>query len=89
MKDEIGMGDPVIPSMMNGEKFEVPPVDDGLGAWLVILFCCALAALLLTGLKLIGVLDWSWGWVLFPAAVPTLIVIVAIAMGVIQTWTDG
>jgi len=37
---------------------------------------CGLLTILFIGLKLCGVIDWSWWWVLAPLWIPTILVII-------------
>ena len=38
---------------------------------------CDVLAVVVVVLKLIGVIDWSWWWVLAPVWIPVIIVIIA------------
>ena len=38
---------------------------------------CDVLAVVIVVLKLIGVIDWSWWWVLAPVWIPVIIVIIA------------
>lgn len=40
---------------------------------------CGLLAILFIGLKLGGVIDWSWWWVLSPLWIPAAIVLLVLA----------
>lgn len=42
------------------------------GLWL-----CDVLAVVFIVLKLIGVIDWSWWWVLAPVWIPVIIVVIA------------
>ena len=37
-------------------------------------------------LKLVGVIEWSWLWVLTPIWLPTLIVIIMVVIVIIKSW---
>lgn len=38
---------------------------------------CDVLAVVFIALKLIGVIDWSWWWVLAPVWIPVIIVVIA------------
>lgn len=48
----------------------------GLGGWLTVLF---------VGLKLTGFIDWSWLWVLAPAWISALLVLVVFVIALAAT----
>lgn len=41
---------------------------------------CGLLTILFIGLKLCGVIDWSWWWVLSPVWIPTAVAIVVLTL---------
>ena len=49
---------------------------------------CGVLALIFTVLKLVGVIDWSWEWVLSPIWIPWLIGILCYAYWKIRIWID-
>jgi hypothetical protein len=49
---------------------------------------CGLLAILFIGLKLGGVIDWSWWWVLAPIWVPFALIVVVfiVGVGMVAAW---
>jgi hypothetical protein len=48
-------------------------------------FCGALALVFIT-LKLLGVIAWSWWWVLAPIWIPFALVVLILAFGALFIW---
>ena len=48
----------------------------GLSTWDVLLIVCIV-------LKLIGVINWGWGWVLAPLWIPVLLVVIGFLVSLI------
>lgn len=46
---------------------------------------CGMLAILFIGLKLGGVINWSWWWVLAPLWIPTAVVLVLLAV-ILAVW---
>ena len=45
--------------------------------------CCDVLLIVFIVLKLIGVINWSWGWVLAPLWIPVLLVVIGFLVSLI------
>ena len=50
---------------------------------------CGVLTILFIALKLCGVIDWQWKWILAPLWIPLLIVVVIIIFIILFLWKKG